>query len=655
MRPTSPTSAAAVPPAHDVRAARYIATDASFQAFTNCYLREVDSGTWHDAASWQASSGLTLSQGEAYVVELELDRQVLALGVRFRSRVGRHALTVCFQRPSPSHPFLPVDLLSAQLMLIDHLYREHPQSERRLELLVRVIQSHQVMAACVAPCLSGKRRSSLHPSPGGGFIESEQSIVFGHWLHPTPKSRQGIHGWQSPYYTPERGGRFQLEYFAAHRDIVEQGSVTGRSAEAISQQIASVGATKEELVALAQAVGDDRCLVPIHPLQATWLRHQDYVRELLASGKLLDLGPRGAEFTPTSSVRTVYSESLDFMAKLSIPVKLTNSLRINMRTELDDSVNVSKILRLCGVDRDFPTVRIIEDPAYITIGVPGRAETGFEAIFRDNPFRMNRGAPDVDPVHSVAALVEEPVATGEHSLLMSLIHVFVAHEGRDIAAAGLAWFDAYWRRAVEPVIRIYDVHGIGLEAHQQNSLLSFEPSGLPKIFHYRDVQGLTLCRSQYDRFVELLPELEHEPQLFEDRQLVRDGLCYYLVFNQLFSVINRFGLDGIVDEQTLLEFVRGRLIDLRPEMGELGTEFIDLLLEQEALPCKANLLTRLEDRDELQAENELAVYTLLDNPLLHVPHAAAPGGRARQQTRPPRRKPSARGEQARPDVLEPSR
>ena len=35
------------------------------------------------------------------------------------------------------------------------------------------------------------------------FIEAEQSLLFGHLTHPTPKSRQGILEWKSAMYSPE--------------------------------------------------------------------------------------------------------------------------------------------------------------------------------------------------------------------------------------------------------------------------------------------------------------------------------------------------------------------------------------------------------------------------------------------------------------------
>lgn len=38
------------------------------------------------------------------------------------------------------------------------------------------------------------------------FIEAEQSLLFGHLTHPTPKSRQGILDWKSSMYSPELKG-----------------------------------------------------------------------------------------------------------------------------------------------------------------------------------------------------------------------------------------------------------------------------------------------------------------------------------------------------------------------------------------------------------------------------------------------------------------
>ena len=51
------------------------------------------------------------------------------------------------------------------------------------------------------------------------------------------------------------------------------------------------------------------------------------------------------------------------------------------------------------------------------------------------------------------------------------------------------------------------------------------------------------------------------------------------------------------------------------DMNGPATTFIDFVLTSSELSAKANLLTRIHDLDELQAEDEKAVYTRLPNPL----------------------------------------
>jgi siderophore synthetase component len=600
--------------------ARKIAEGASLQAFANCYLREVDAGTWHTAASWQAATGVRLGSDDSHVIELELDSQAqtLALGVGFRSRVGRHSLTAIYRRKRFHREWQRLDGVSTELLLIDALYAQRPDSGQRLELISRVIESHQVMAAYVQQALTEPLTGTAREAGSSGFIASEQSCVLGHWLHPTPKSRQGIHGWQHDHYAPELKGRFQLHFFAADRKLVEQASLLD-ACEELTRRLACQGPHEASCRRVTASLGEGYCLLPLHPLQAQWLLHQDYVLALIAEGRLVDLGRLGPMFTPTSSVRTLYSEDAELMVKLSIPVKITNSLRINLKTELGDSVWISQLLRACGIAQDFPELRAIEDPAYITLALPDREETGFEVIFRSNPFRHTSEQGARYAVHSIAALVQDPLSANRSSLLAELVRTLAGAERLPIEEASRRWFDAYWKCAVEAPLRIYDRHGIALEAHQQNSLLAFGPSGSPLHSYCRDIQGLALSECFRAALIARVPELEQQHKVFEPDDIVRNGFSYYLFFNQLYAVINRFALDGLLGEEPLLDVVRHKLIALRPSLHKLGVELIDALLERKAIPCKANLLTRLADMDELQSDNELAVYTLVDNPL-YAPH-----------------------------------
>lgn len=610
--------------------AHTLAVEASFQAFANCYLREVNPGAWSPAPAWQTTTAVTCTNGEIYVVELPLARQntTLALGVKFRSLVGRHSLTQAYQRDALTGTWRRVDQFSATLLLIDELYAKEPESPRKLELIGRVVESHQVMQVFLdhwlqrpstalddtAPdAAQGTAQHTMEqPNAGQSFIASEQSTLLGHWLHPTPKSRQGIHNWQHAHYSPELGGRFQLHFFAAARKLVEQCSLLTTSAEQIARHVASQGPSVERYQELDAALGTNYCFLPLHPLQAQWLLHQGYVRELLANKRLVDLGPLGPHFTPTSSVRTLYCESLDFMVKVSMPVKITNSLRINLKSELGDSVWVSKLLRECGLTQKYPSLVPIEDPAYITLALPEREETGFELIFRSNPFRVTTEAQQA--VYSVAALVQDPLPGQTYSQLALHVRSVAKQEACSLDRAGHSWFDAYWRCAIQPALELYDEFGISLEAHQQNVLLGFS-NGYPTRCYYRDIQGLALAESARKPLLRRVPELERQPKVFEDDAIVRHGFGYYVFFNQLYSVVNRLALDGLCDEASTLRSVRHRLTTLRPRLRERGRAFIALMLEHATIPCKANLLTRIADMDELQSENELAVYVPVENHL----------------------------------------
>ncbi len=582
------------------------AANASLQAFCNCYLREVDGGTWHDSASFSARYGLSPGGDVSHIVELALPRggTTLALFIRYRSLVGRHGIAEIHERLLGSPVWRKLDAFSAQMRLIDEIYAKHPDSPQRLELISRVVESHQVMDRYLG------HRKKRRPSHQTAFIESEQEVVTGHWLHPTPKSRQGMHAWQHPIFTPELNGQFRLQFFAARRDLVIQESLLESPAEALSLEIACHGL--DDTRHLHEFVGAGYCLLPVHPLQAEWLHHQPHVREMLATKQLIALGELGPCFTPTSSVRTVYCKELDWMLKLSIPVKLTNSLRFNLKSELGDSVWVSQLLRECGVEEEFPGFFLMEDPAYLGLDLAGMEETGFEAIFRTNPFRSGRRH---HAVHSIAALTEDPLDDAGRSRLHDLVAHLAEQRSFPLADAARRWFDAYWEVAIAPVLGVIERHGIALEAHQQNVVVGFGADGCPAASYYRDIQGIALADSHRERLVGLVPELDALPKVFEPDDIVQNGLGYYLVFNHLYAILHRFGADGLLEEEELLLHTRAKLIALRDEMSGLGASLIDVLLQSESLPCKANLLTRVEDRDELESECELAVYVPIPNPL----------------------------------------
>ncbi|MBO6851779.1 MAG: hypothetical protein JJ867_15175, partial [Marinobacter sp.] len=91
--------------------------------------------------------------------------------------------------------------------------------------------------------------------------------------------------------------------------------------------------------------------------------------------------------------------------------------------------------------------------------------------------------------------------------------------------------------------------------------------------------------------------------------------CYYLVVNQLFSVIARFGEDDLLAESQLLDLLRHALRSWMTRFQGPARPLVAMLLSDARLPYKGNLLTRVHDVDELNAELEMAVYTSIPHPL----------------------------------------
>ncbi|NGO00228.1 siderophore biosynthesis protein [Grimontia sp. S25] len=574
-----------------------IAEKASFQAFFNCYLKEVDAGDWSPASRWQMSVGrLGDVAKDKWIVEISLPHLAgkLAVNVEYRSLVGNHQF---------GKVLIQVDKFSWKVISETHALQQliegifHAKSaafECKQELMLRVIESQRLMTQYIE-----ERRGDPSLSKPN-FIDAEQSLLFGHWQHPTPKSRQGMLEYHHAFYAPETKGRFPLHYFSIDRALIKQRSAIPLTAEEVITESLPAAADKPET----------HIVVPMHPLQAQWLLHQNDIRELIKAGDIKDLGSYGPEFTATSSVRSLYHPNLDWMYKFSLPVKITNSLRVNKRHELDAGVVMATLYRKTGFSERHACFKVITDPAYITVDLSGQEESGFEVIIRENPFPEGN---DQDVV-TIAALTQSPMP-GESSMLYDVISKLANRNEADYLRIAIKWFAKYWECAIEPMIALYDEHGIALEAHQQNSVIEMK-EGLPSVYYFRDNQGFYLSKAYRGYLATMEPDSVTVDSLYFDDDVICDRFAYYLFINHLFSIIGRMGADGLVEERILISFVQQRLYALRNTLSGAGKLFVEKLLSESAIPVKANLLTRVHDVDELLADNEQAIYCTISNPLV---------------------------------------
>lgn len=536
-----------------------LATEVTLQSFMNSYIREMNPGEWVNERPFDASETSSFYWMKPYLIE-----------IKRRSIIGRHEIGMI--REETKNGWREVSAMSCIITCCIKLQDQHPD---QTDLLFRVLDSHRTVQLILEEQLNAQEQET--------FIDYEQRLWCGHWFHPTPKSRVGMTDWQQKAYAPEFRQPFQLHYFTVHETLLEERS---GSNETISQLM------KNQLANSIQATAQER-VIPSHPLQAEHLLRQPTVKQWIEQGILRYIGASGPLYNATSSIRTVEALDRSHMLKLSIPVQVTNSRRVNKRHELEAGYLMYRLFHHLSLPDTFD---LIHDPAYLAIRT--REETGFEVILREPaPHAVN-----------VAALVQ-PALPDSESLLMRLIRQSGSIETEHVTR----WWKQYLELTLGAIVTLYEEQGIGLEAHQQNSLITFE-DGWPVQYHVRDNQGYYLADTNRDSFILLEPELKHTT-LFYPEEVIAERLTYYMIWNHLASVIDRLAADTLLNEEVAIALLH-EWCQVRVESLEgRGRAWLLMLLESPTLPYKANLLTRLKGLDELEVEGERVCFVELDNPL----------------------------------------
>ncbi|MFE5028528.1 IucA/IucC family protein [Streptomyces sp. NPDC056656] len=450
------------------------------------------------------------------------------------------------------------------------------------------------------------------------FLAAEQSLLLGHPLHPTPKSREGLSEAESRLYSPELQGSFPVHWMAVNRSVLAMDSAwTQRGRPLPADQLAL------QLAGTELPLPDGHAALPLHPWQVRELKHRPQTAALLDAGLLRDLGPHGAPWYPTSSVRTLYQPDASAMLKLSLGLRITNSRRENLRKELHRGVEVHRLLRT-GLFEQWqaahPGFDIVRDPAWLAVNGPdGEPVPGLDVMIRNNPF-----APGDDAACIAGFVSPRPPALPHgqrdrqlmRSRLAETITRLAGRTGRPRGAVAAEWFLRYLEHVVRPVLWLDSTAGVALEAHQQNTLLLLDPEGWPVGGRYRDNQGYYFRESRRAELDGRLPGIGSHSDTFVSDDVTDERFAYYLGINNIFGLIGAFGSQQLADERLLLAAFRGFLSDVASGPDKLRTSLPRYLLDSPALRCKANLLTRLHGLDELVGPVDTqSVYVTIANPL----------------------------------------
>lgn len=397
------------------------------------------------------------------------------------------------------------------------------------------------------------------------FLDGERSLLLGHLQHPAPKSRDGLTPDELEAYSPELSGRFQMHWFEAHQAVVTNDPAAGSPAQGgreLHQLLAEIA---------GYSPAPDHVLIPAHPWQAAAVQQRPAVQGLMASGLLRPLGPLGEEWWATSSLRTLFHPDYPVMLKLSLGLKITNSVREATATELRRGVEVNTLIDAGYISHSDPGFSIVRDPAWAAVIDPADP-TGGTLTGMDVSVREVRA--DADRLVCLAGLIAPSAPSAEPSSLRT----WGPSQLSRWCTEPQAWLTSYIDRVLVPVLALYASTGIGLEGHQQNTLVRLDTEGRITGGAYRDNQG------------------------------------YYLAASRLHEVLACTG-----GKTSMLAVVRERLQAARPALaqaGEAGVRLVDCWLSARTLPCKAHLATRLAGIDEVVAPLDAqSVYLDTPNPL----------------------------------------
>ncbi|WP_043179791.1 IucA/IucC family protein [Streptomyces sp. NRRL F-5123] len=483
------------------------------------------------------------------------------------------------------------------------------------DVVARVADSVRRTAGFVAERRE-RGRSAASDDPELPFLDSEQALVFGHSMHPAPKSREGLSDAECATYSPETRSSFRLHWLAVDASVLATDSAWtegGRPIGAVDL-IGSLGGPQPSCPGAA-------VLLPLHPWQARDIRHRPGVQALFDAGLLRDLGPHGDPWHPTSSVRTVYRPDAPAMLKLSLGVRITNSRRENLRKELLRGTEVHRLLRSGLAARwhaAHPGFDIVRDPAWLAVDTPdGVPVPGLDVVLRHNPFGPG------DRAHCLAGLTSPRPWPGDGSALVlrsrlaGTIDRLAARTGRSGPAVATEWFLRYLDAVVRPLLWLDGEAGIALEAHQQNTLVLLDADGWPCGGRYRDNQGYYFRLSHRADLEGQLPGIGVESDTFVADEVADERLAYYVGINNVFGLVGALGSQRLADERVLLAAFRRFLTAVAAEPGSARRSGLpERLLSSRELRCKANLLTRLHGMDELVGPVDTqSVYVTVPNPL----------------------------------------
>ncbi|MET2896736.1 IucA/IucC family protein [Vibrio rotiferianus] len=566
----------------------------------NCYLREY--AIPNQQVEWQCHS-TTLPQTlkrnytSQQLVTIHLSEQdsLLVLPVEYASRLGKVKLADMPWAKMAGASWCKLNTSQQTLTLLLNYLKQVLAIPFNHELVEQMENSLLITEQFL--------NSNNQPQQHNAFIASEQSLIWGHTFHPTPKSRSGVSMDDLLACSPEVGARVPLYWFEVDSDLLDVLSSDNRAApQAMLEQLAP-----EKLSTKATM------LYPCHPWESYTILQNPLVKLAIEQGKITPLGLGGEHMLPTSSVRTLYHPDMDWFAKFSINVRLTNCVRKNAWYELDSAVQLTSILHPIKESEQLhnPVFKVMTEPYATTLNLASlvkqqeqevtKARESFGILYREN-FTLSE-TDILQPTLAGALFAYDKNGNSCIAKQLKSKAKVSLSQYTDIATL---WFERYLHCLIPGVFNYYFKHGVAFEPHLQNTLIGFEKD-MPCCVWIRDLEGTKLLPEFWPQ--ETLSQLSERARqsVYYSREQGWNRIGYCTFINNISEAIFFIAEGNQGLEQTLWNSVASAITRWQSVNGKQPE--LSSLLDDGHFPSKNNFTTRL-----MQKADKESSYTRVKAP-----------------------------------------
>lgn len=586
--------------------------DSGANCFLNALVREFEHWQYTSlpatvSSATDCSHGFTCTLG---------DEQSLYLPLFKYSHFGRsyfHATGFMVNHKRDTTSELSFEQLLATLTEHPEVFRDVKLGLPKIESLNKVLCRAQESQSNILKVLSYRGNALQHIYEDDlDFIESEQSLLIGHSIHPCPKSRSGFSELDEEIYVPEYGNSFQLSWFAVSKNILY---VFAGNRKPIEKYCEDLIGDDFELTVLLNNLDKNYLLIPCHPWQAKqWLRNPE-LKSHIDDKSLVYLGEKGKQWRATSSLRSLYQENSPWMLKFSLTTQLTNSIRHLQPEEMIRGQVIEKVLssaKAQDMEQELDSFCIMREPISIALQSPaGRVLDSTAIIWRENPFYQQAGA--TERVEVLSGLLQDYPDRADNRLSLRLKN-YAQKTEQDVSDIAEEFLAQFLQLTIRPIIIAQAKYGLLFGAHQQNIVLKLDEKLMPVKTYFRDCQGTgfsTLAKELYGE--KLLHDTCTSGNLFEDDMVIY-LFAYYLMVNACFNTISSLTLTGLLSEEKAQNLYRNFLLQLESE-NLPDQRVIRYLLDEQQIWAKGNFFCNLHDINENTMADPFMIYHKLTNPL----------------------------------------